>query len=202
MADFCSIADLEELLQISITDADKIAAAQRAIAEVTEAIKGYCYQTLELVEDDEVTFDVWVRTQKLILPELPVVSVTSVVEDGETLTEGSDEDYVLVDNGILYRVGQFWAVGPQIVTVTYTHGYSDIPDDIVGVCTRAASRVYQAGLLAAQTSGVPGISATTLGDYSVSYNLGQAGQGLLGVSGARILLVSEKEILNRYRYKS
>jgi len=201
MADFCTVDDLIELLQIDISDADAVASAERAITEATAAIKNYCHQEIALVEDDEITLDVWARTHKLVLPQMPVISVASVVEDGETLTEGDDEDYVLVEHGILYRVGQFWAVGPQIVTVTYTHGYSEIPQNIVDICARAAARVYQAGLMSAATDGVPGISATSLGDYSVSYNLGQSGLGLLGVSGARLLLKSEKEILDLYRYK-
>jgi len=50
---------------------------------------------------------------------------------------------------------------------------------------------------------VPGVASKGLGDYSVSFASeagGGVGEGLMGVSGARMLLLSEKDILDRYRY--
>lgn len=203
MADFCTISDVEEFLQIEITDAGKIASCTRAIEEATAAIRNYCHQYIELVEDEEITLDC-TGGNRLFLPELPVTEVSKVVEDEETLTAGADEDYQLGQHGILYRVGQDWEAGIQIVTVTYTHGYAlPLPDDIVAVATRAAARAYQAGLRASETEGVPGVSATSLGDYSVSYvgeSGGGLGEGVMGASAARMLLLSEKDMLNRYRY--
>lgn len=209
MADFCTVADVEEFLQVDISsDADKLASCQRAISEASEAIRNYCRQQIDLVEDDAYSFDVaTARQTRLFLPELPVVSVASVVEDGETLVEGADEDYQLGLHGILYRKNGYWACGVQIVTVTYSHGYDaydGLPQDIVDVCTRAASRAYQAGLKAADAEGVPGIGAKSLGDYSVTYqaeNAGGIGEGVMGASAARMLLLSEKDVLNRYRVK-
>lgn len=203
MANFCTIQDVEDLLQIEITSEAHVTACERAIAEATEMIRNYCHQYIELVTNDEITLDCAGGTQ-LFLPELPVVSVASVVEDDETLDE--DDDYKLGQHGILHRVGRDWAEGIQIVTITYTHGYDpydSLPDDLVAVATRAASRVFQVGLRNADTDGVPGISAKSLGDFSVSYSSeagGGVGEGLMGVSGARMLLLSEKDALDRYRY--
>lgn len=191
---------MENLLQITITDADKIAACERAIAEATEAIRNYCHQHIERVGDDEITLDCAGGT-RMFLPELPVVSIAEVIEDDEVLDE--DDDYKLGQWGILHRVGCDWEAGIQIITITYTHGHATLPDDIVAVATRAAARVYQVGLRASDTDGVPGVSAKSLGDYSVSYASevgGGVGEGLMGVSGARMLLLSEKDILDRYRY--
>ena len=197
--DFCIVADMENFLQIPIPAA-KIASAQRAIAEATEAIKNYCHQVIERVTDDVVTLDcrggVW-----LYLPEMPVISVAAVIEDGETLVV--NDDYKLGQHGILYRIGSLWAEGIQIVTVTYTHGYVTLPDDIVGVCVRAAARAYQAGLRAAELGGLAGVASMSLGDYSVSFGTeggGGISEGVLGASAARMLLLSEKDALNRYRY--
>jgi len=193
---------VENLLQIEITSAAQIASCERAIGEATEAIRNYCHQYIELVTDDEITLDCAGGT-KLFLPELPVVSVAEVIEDDETLTV--DDDYKLGQHGILHRVSCDWEAGIQIITVTYTHGYDaydSLPDDIVAVATRAAARVFQVGLRASDTDGVPGVSAKSLGDYSVSYASevgGGVGEGLMGVSGARMLLLSEKDILDRYR---
>jgi len=199
MAAFCTISDLANFLQIAILAGS--AAATRAIEEASAAIQNYCHQQIEEVEDDEYTFDVDARRTKLFLPELPVTEISSVVEDGETLTV--DDDYKLGRSGILYRIDDFWASGIQIVTVTYTHGYATIPDDIADVCTRAAARTYQAGLRAAEAEGVSGVQGLSLGDYQVQYGSeqsgGVSGGGMLGSSAAPMLLPSEKRILDRYR---
>jgi len=203
VADFCTKQDVENLLQIEITSDVHVASCARAISEATEAIRNYCHQYIELVTDDAITLDCAGGT-RLFLPELPVVSVAAVVEDEEALTV--DDDYKLGQYGILHRVSCDWTTGIQIITVTYTHGYDaydSLPDDIVAVATRAAARAFQAGLKASGTEGVPGISAKSLGDFSVSYASaagGGVGEGLMGVSGARMLLLSEKDILDRYRY--
>jgi hypothetical protein len=201
MADFCTVGDIESFLQVTIhTDAVKNASALRAIGEATEAIKNYCHQVIEQVANEVITLDC-VGGTKIFLPELPVISVASVVEDGELLVV--TDDYKLGQHGILHRVDDVWAAGIQIVTITYTHGYATIPDDVVGVCTRAAARAYQAGLAAAAVGAVSGVASMSLGDYSVSLGTGAsggAGEGIMGASAARMLLLSEKDVLNRYRY--
>lgn len=200
---FCEIVDIEEFLQVTIP-AGSVASAERAITEATAAIQNYCHQVIERVEDDEITLDC-VGGRKIFLPELPVIEVSEVIEDGETLIE--DDDYKLGQHGILHRVDQDWAKGIQIVAITYSHGYDpydSLPDDIVAVCVRAAARAYQAGLRAAEVEAVPGVASMSLGDYSVAFGTegGGAGEGVLGASAAPMLLRSEKEILNRYRYIS
>ena len=199
MADFATVAHMADFLQIDI---ENEAAAARALAEATAAVRNYCRQFLELVTDEEITLDCNGGT-KLFLPELPVVDVTAVVEDGETLDV--DDDYKLGQHGILHRMGGYqWASGVQIITVTYSHGYATIPDDIVAVTARAASRAYQSGLRAADVDGVLGVSSKALGDFSVSYASeagGGVGQGIMGASAARMLLLSEKDILDNYRVK-
>lgn len=197
MVSFCEIADLEAFLQIEI-GAERRAAAERAIEGASAAIQNYCHQTLELIADDTLTLDCNGGT-RLFLPELPVVKVAGVVEDGEALVAG--DDYKLGQHGILHRIGRNWLAGIQIITVTYTHGYATLPDDIVAVCIRAAARAYQAGLRAEEMGGIPGVASTSLGDYSVAFGTetGAGQEGVLGASAAPVLLRSEKAILNRYR---
>jgi hypothetical protein len=192
------VADIAAFLQITIDSTNTAALA--AIAEVSEEIRNYCGQQIDLVEDDEVTLDCYGGT-KIFLTELPVVSVASVVEDDETLVEGTD--YKLGQYGILHRLNGSWRSGIQIITITYTHGRSTIPEDLKGVAARAAARRYQAGLRAAGVEGVPGVQAQSIGDYSVQFSAEQSGGGgdggVLGASAAPILLPSEKRALNRYR---
>jgi len=196
---FCTIEDVATFLQVDI-GVGKREAAQRAIEEATASIKGYCRQHLELVEDEEITLDS-IGSNIVLLPELPVVEVSEVVEDDEILVEG--DDYKLDGKGILHRIGGRWASGVQIIEITYSHGYvaEDLPDEVANVCTRAAARAYQAGLRAEELEGIPGVAATSLGDYSVQFGGEQAyaGESALGASVAPFLLQSEKRKLNRYR---
>lgn len=199
MANFATVADIEAFLQVEIDTPMQIASAQRALVEASAAIRNYTKQTLERVDDEMITLDSPGGT-RLFLPELPVISIDSVVEDGEMLA--AVDDYKLGQHGILHRVDQKWAEGIQNITITYTHGYATIPDDIVAVCTRAASRGYQTGLKAADTDGVMGVASKSLGDFSVSYTAeggGVTGEVVMGASSARMLLLSEKDMLNKYR---
>lgn len=200
---FCEITDIENLLQIDIAADD--GSCLRAIEEATAAIQNYCNQEIEEIEGDEITLDIWEPRYTLLLPELPIQEIDSVIEDGDILVAGDDEDYVLGQYGQLIRRGRKWKTGPQIVTITYTHGYATLPDDIVAICTRAAARTYQAGLRSSEAEGVPGVSSKTLGDFSVSYYVsgagGGVGEGVMGVSGSRMLLLSEKDMLNKYRHR-
>jgi len=198
MAEFCTIEDVEAFLLLDVELA-QIVAVERAIQEASAAIQNYCHQRIEYVANDQITLDCAGGTQ-VLLPELPVISVSEVIEDGETLVSGTD--YKLGQHGILHRIGANWASGVGVLIVTYTHGYATIPDDIAGVCARAAARAFQAGLRAEEVGGIPGVASTSLGDYSVSFGSEQstgANEAMLGASAAPMLLRSEKEILNRYR---
>ena len=200
---FATVTDVEEFLQVEISaDATKNAACVRALEAATAAIRNYCHQYLSEVEDEEITLDSKGGT-KVFLPELPVTDVAEVVEDGETLVEGADDDYQVGDHGVLHRVSGNWVAGIGILEVTYTHGYDVIPDDIVDVCTRAAARAYQAGLQSAATGGVPGVSNLQLGDFAAGFQ-SSVGGGVSEPAGvastARMLLLSEKDILDKYRY--
>lgn len=207
MSNFATISDIEDALHVTISgDADKESAANKALEWVSEVIRNYTKQIIDEVLNDVITVDILGYDTQIYLPELPVLSVDLVVEDGTTLT--IDDDYKLGAHGILYRVSsgypRRWAYGIQVVTITYDHGYYDIPEDIVGVCANAAGRKYQAGLKSADSGGIPGVASKSLGDFSVSFQSeagGGVGEGLMGASGARFLLLSEKDILDRYRIK-
>jgi hypothetical protein len=198
MADFATVSDVASFLQVEISTAAQIAAAERALKEASAAIRNYCRQVLSRVDDETITLDS-AGGARLFLPELPVLEVSAVTEDGEALSE---TEYKLGQHGILHRLGRAWATGIQNIAITYSHGYAVIPDDIVAVCTRAASRAYQAGLRSGDSQGVPGVASKALGDFSVAFQSeggGGIGEGVLGASAARMLLLSEKDTLDRYR---
>lgn len=196
MSNFATLADVEAFLQLELTG-DQVVAVERALVEATAAIRNYCRQHISLVEDDEVVLRPY-GDWRLFLPELPVLAVSVVEQDGTALEA---DGFIWERSGILRRYPDArWCAGNKTVRVVYDHGYADIPDDIVAVATRAAARAFQAGLRAAETAGTPGIASKSLGDFSVSYATeGSAAEGVMGASAARMLLMSEKELLNRYR---
>lgn len=190
------VIDMELVLQQLIVGGEKLAAADFALLTASAAVRGYCRQRLDLVEDDEIVLDS-AGGRLIMLPELPVVSVSEVVENGEELV--LVDDYELMRFGILHRTARPWYIGIGAVAITYTHGYAVIPDLIRAVTARAASRLYQAGLRAAETAGVPGVVSKTLGDFSVTFGAESAAEGTMGASGARVLLLSEQDLLNEFR---
>lgn len=196
---FATVADMEALLQIEITSEEQVAAAERALCMATAHIRRYTRQHLSRVEDDVLTLDCR-GGLRLFLPELPVDSIAEIKEDDTVTNAGL---YVLGQFGMVYRRdGRFWRRGVQMIQITYTHGYAALPDIVVDIATRCAVRMFQAGLSAAANSGLLGISSTRLGDFAVSYAGEQGGgvsEGMMGVSGARPLLLSEQDALDEFR---
>lgn len=74
------------------------------------------------------------RQSALGLRRAPVITVTSVTENGITLT--ADVDYSLSDGGLLTRIcaqwyPRQWRAGVNNIVVTYTAGRMEIPPNIV-----------------------------------------------------------------------
>jgi hypothetical protein len=194
---FCSVGDINTFLGTNIPTDD--AQALQAIEEATAVIKNYCNQNIEQSQDDTVLLD-GTGSAKLFLPELPVTKIARVEVSGVLLDPAY---YALAENGVLWRKHDVWTVGARNISVTYDHGYASIPDDVKGVCYRSASRLYQAQLKALRQDFVSGVKSVSVGDWSESYeDTGStAGESDKGVSAARTLLLSEKDVLNKYRYK-
>jgi hypothetical protein len=149
-----------------------------------QVVRDYTKQTLDLVEDAELT--VVIRSDgvdAILLPEMPVMEVTEVTQadrlsDGtydepETLT--ADVDYELGAAGILYRMqGESWT---GKVVVTYTHGYENVPSSVQLVALSLAARLYR-------QMEKPGF------DNEVGPNPGQVQAGLTA---------AERRVLDHYR---
>lgn len=164
----------------------------------TGAIQAYTGQTISRVTNDTVTLP-GNFGYTLVLPERPAVAPTAVAIGDTTLT--ADTDYVFdgrssllrgtkVD-GVLSINGPDWLVdgfgdwgGPgAVVTVTYSHGWTTIPNDIKGVCLALAAR---------SLTSPDGVNSESVGSYSVSYSRS---------GGAVSLLEEERKLLDRYRIK-
>lgn len=89
----------------------------------------------------------------LILPNFPVVSITSIYEDSVLLTEGSDY-YVNYSAGIVHRIGGDWIKGWNEIVITYVAGYvvqgatpstgeTALPADLRLACSIQAAREWK-----------------------------------------------------------
>lgn len=188
---FATEAELEAYTGTSIATTR----AELLLDLATGAIRAYTNQTISRVTSDVVVLPgSW--SNRLELPERPVASVATVkiddttlvadtdyVWDGRwTLLRGTSEAGVLVinDGTLISSHGDWGGAGAQ-VTVTYTHGFATIPDDIKGVCLALAAR---------SLASPDGVNSESVGSYSVSYSRS---------GGAVSLLDEERRLLDRYR---
>jgi hypothetical protein len=178
--------DLASLLERDDIDAYKAGVlVEIATAIVQEAAGG---QRIVQVTDDQVaiegTTDSW-----LALPQLPVTAVSSVVLDGVTLTTAAN-DYKVVGNRLWRRLGwqtnwgwpidwpyPVWGVNgtpfnwqgmlsePSVCVVTYTHGY------VPGAQQLQMARGAVLSICKAAYGNPQGLSAESIDDYSVTYNV-------------------------------
>jgi hypothetical protein len=191
MTAFATSDDLETLMGTTFTT-DQTAQADLLLDLASTAIRSYCRQTIDLVADDDVKLEgTW--KAELVLPERPVVSVSSVKINGIPVADGSwfwDDHQVVRRGSRVFSVNgpdlpgglDFWAWswgGPAwTVEVTYTHGFSDVPNDIRMVCLTAAQRTLSTPV---------DVRQETIGHYSVSYAR-STGKGVILTDDERAVL--------------
>ncbi|MBU6287605.1 MAG: hypothetical protein KGS10_05530 [Chloroflexi bacterium] len=132
----------------------------------------------------------------------PVVAVTSYVEDGDALVEGTD--FSVSPTGALKlldeystpppapRLTRFYSVGREVLVVTYTAGWTGAPP---------ADLRYAATLIAAyafNTAQRAGLGGERIGQYSYTLAGGATGSGSGGPGGFGIPPEAER-ILASYR---
>lgn len=176
MADLATLGDLTAVLQRTPADLDEQADMEAALARASAYVRRYTRQHIEQVSET-ITLD-GVHGQWLFLPQRPVTAVASVVVDGTTLV--ADDDYRWSADGTLYRVAATWAAYPRGISVTYTHGYATIPEDVVGVTATLAAR---------QFDNPQGVRSETLDQYSYTY----------GSDGPQPLDELARHVLDSYR---
>lgn len=161
----------EYLEYYGITSPAEIIRAELDLDYACDTIRDHLEQTVDRVTDDTVTV-FGNDTGALILPQVPVVSVASVTEDGELLDPA---DYsVDLRFGLLFRQrGADALYGPSLAwdrwrsyTVTYTHGY--LPDDVPALLKTVAFKLARLGAVEFAAAG--GISQESVAGYSVTYD--------------------------------
>lgn len=214
----CTVSDVEKVLGVDLGSTDESTVTNLLIPTVEASITNYLGYDPNYSASITEKFD-GDRTEDLFLSRSPVVSVTSVTEDGSTLTEGNDQDYVLYSNlGRLRKIGrEKWSAAKlQNITVVYSAGYSDsessaedVPGDMKYVCARATGKliVTALSLSSQQSTGEVNTNIadnTTdskfqlvrnegIGDYQVSY------ESVLDQLNSDILTEADKKVLVKYK---
>lgn len=116
----------------------------------------------------------------LLLPSLHVTAVSSVTDNETVLTV--EDDFTWSPAGVLTNKGH-WST--DLVTVTYTHGYTTVPPEVTAIVQAVAQRAIDN----------PGsMTRRTVGPFTDAYSTTSPGQ-----VATLALLDSEKETLRRYR---
>jgi hypothetical protein len=200
----CSQIDVEHRLQWDITDPDDVVVAA-LITSAQALIEAEVGRTLES-DDREETFDG--GRIMYFLNYWPVTEITTLIEDGETLTE--TDDFLFYPNGKLVRMsnGQqvTWTRKRQAIEVEYVGGYlSPIHDaeleHLKSVCAEIVARAFRRGsdiavIPPGSAGAVQSVSAT--GSDTVSYATG--GNALVATLQRFVTLdEAEREQLKPYK---
>ncbi|MCF8033870.1 MAG: phage gp6-like head-tail connector protein [Desulfarculaceae bacterium] len=125
---------------------------------------------------------------ELLLPQYPVLGLSSLVLDGREISPASGGVGWVLDAGagVVTRLDGVFPRGAHNVGLVYRAGFETAPPDLVqAAIEQAAVRFQESGA----GHGRLGVSARTLADGSVSYHAGA-------------LLPSVKAVLDRYRNRS
>lgn len=155
-------------------------------AQVTYAsawVRAYCGWHIYPSQDDTVTVNT-AGGQLLLLPTLYMTALGPVILTADSSTVDPTTLSWSQNGSVAYKPCQdvwpqpCWPVGLSTVTVTFTHGYDEVPDAIKAVTVAIAKRMLS------QLSGVQSE---------------QAGMVLRTYADADVLSPAESAALNRYR---
>lgn len=187
-----SVADVTDRLPSTVTVEERRVAA--LIADASAAARRISKQEFTIRQS---TVGIRPIGYKLRLPQSPVISVDEISirlpNSPTTVTipgwywDGSDEVW-LTEGGSIINLAEelLFALEWQtpLCLTTYTHGYTETPDDVVGVVCSMVNRIITA-------PGLGGVISETVGEYS--YRLSDAAaQGTMGLTEA------ETKILRSY----
>jgi len=210
---FSTASDVESYTQINFDSSLETHLTNNIIPFVDASIEQYVGYTLSHgTKTETFTGD---QTKEIFLRHLPVRSITSVVEDDITLTEGNQKDFVFYDSGRLRRLGKRWSYAREKnIVVTYVSGYTafggglstDLPIQIKMVSSRASARLLE-NILSVSSQQEPSeitaqnTSAGTagnfnlamserIGDYSADYPVGTDALSIAPLTTADMNLLS------------
>jgi hypothetical protein len=165
-----AVEQLAAFMQLPLADDDATAILLLNIA--SGMVRRKLKQQLDYVGDDAVTLDP-INGTYVQLREFPIVAV-SLVEMLDAATQqwvAADPSTYTVSRatgmiGALPGTGVYWPTTPESWRVTYTHGFEELPDDLLGVVLGVAARAY---------SSPAGIESERVGAYQVKYAVESSG---------------------------
>lgn len=139
MVALASVAELRSFVQNpEIPEAP----AALVLDGISTMVRGFCRRAFAATEDEVVRLN-GTGSYSLLLPRLPVVGVSTVLEAAGSsseleLVEGTNFEWA--DDGRLRRIdGSVWINRLRYYSVTYSHGEA-VPDDVKLVVLRIAAR--------------------------------------------------------------
>lgn len=169
-----TFVSLDEYVDYFGIDASALTRAIVDLDAACDTIRDYLCQQIDVVTNDVITL-FGTDTRAMLLPELPVTAVTSITLDGDPVTDWTVDDY-----GVLWRTDPaYWPRGTQY-TVTYSHGYAEVP---------AILKVVAFQLARASSTSTPGVKQESIAGYSVTYADAATGtdDGLLSALDRRVV---------------
>ncbi|MFE4857379.1 hypothetical protein [Streptomyces sp. NPDC056670] len=174
--------------------------AAALLADASAVVRAYTLQDFQRVDHETVVL----RGQlgEIRLPQRPVIDVTAVV----ALGAGGAPDIPVVGwqwdgldivrtapNSPVINLPELWyeddvVAYPSTYRVTYSHGQTDAPADVVAVVASMALRTLTAPTLAG------GVTGETIGPYSYRTDGSGVGTGI-------VMTQADQQILARYRRK-
>ena len=148
--DLTTLAVVKGELSLTSTDAPRDTVLSRYIAECSAAAENFCNRVFvtETMKDrifparDAVMQIAFQGLDVLQLSRWPIVSISSLTENGEALV--ANDDYIVdASNGQIYRIDgagypRRWDAFP--IVVDYVGGYSTIPADVSAAVIRMVSQ--------------------------------------------------------------
>lgn len=163
-------------------DVTEEAQANALLDSASALIRAFCRRDFALHTDEVVELQ-GTHDRALRLPGLPVTDVSAVLLDGAVV-----DDWSLV-GGTLWRP-HGWQVRydgvPSLVSVTYTHGYSVIPEDVEAVALNMAQRGF--------TNADGALQGLTVGDIREEY-----AASVVDARNIAYMTREDKDALRRYR---
>lgn len=164
------------------------ARATALLEDASAVVRGYTGQHFTRMENDKVTLRV--NRDRVVLPQRPADKPTVIAEFGGAALPASAWWWGGI--GVVEFGSPSWVANgptvsrhPRTVEVTYSHGYTEIPGDVVAVVCQMVGRVIL-------SDAAPGLRSESIDDYQY-----QLGGGI--VSGAVALVPEERQALDRYR---
>lgn len=162
--------------------------ATALLEDASAVIRGYTGQHFSRVVGDVVTLPV--TRGLLVLPQRPADKPTAIANiDGVAIPASA---WYWGGVGVVEFGSPSWVANgpsrtgsPRTVMVTYSHGYPEIPGDVIAVACQMVGRVLDG-------SDTPGIMSEAIDDYQF-----RLGGGL--VSGAVAMVPDERRAMDRYR---